>query len=125
MDNDEQGFALIELLVVVIIIGVLAAIAIPTFLRQKNAGYQATLQADLRNIAVEAETYHAKFGTYDGFEASPAFSVFQTSPTVILAMDAADSQADHYCIQASTNGQTWSIRTDPADAYTSLDESAC
>ena len=62
--RDEAGFTLIELLVVVIIIGILAAIAIPVFLNQRASAQNASIQSDLRNAAIEVETYYTTKQAY-------------------------------------------------------------
>src|SRR3954471_20459626 len=56
-EEGEGGFTLIELLVVIIIIGILAAIAIPTFLNQRKKGYDAQAKSDLKHIATMQETF--------------------------------------------------------------------
>src|SRR5206468_12707821 len=59
MVKNKKGFTLIELLIVVVIIGILAAIAIPKFAKTKEKAYLATMKADLRNLATYEESYAA------------------------------------------------------------------
>src|ERR1700716_3973336 len=55
----RNGFTLIELLMVVVIIGLLAAIAIPKFSNTKEKAYVASMKSDLRNLATAEEAYFA------------------------------------------------------------------
>jgi type II secretion system protein G len=64
MPNPRRGFTLVELLVVVVVIGVLAAIAIPKFQNSKGKANAASLKSDLRNIATAQEAYFYENSTY-------------------------------------------------------------
>ena len=55
--QNEEGFTLIEILVVILIIGILSAIAIPVFLNQRQTAADAKVVSDVRNIALATETY--------------------------------------------------------------------
>ena len=55
--NVKKGFTLIELLIVVVIIGILAAIAIPKFANTKEKAYIASMKSDLRNMVTAQEAY--------------------------------------------------------------------
>jgi prepilin-type N-terminal cleavage/methylation domain-containing protein len=59
MVRNNKGFTLIELLIVVVIIGILAAIAIPKFAKTKEKAYLASMKSDLRNMATYEESYAA------------------------------------------------------------------
>jgi type IV pilus assembly protein PilA len=65
--GDEGGFTLIELLVVILIIGILAAIAIPSFLNQKGKASDAAAKTQARTAETAAETYSTDHnGEYTG-----------------------------------------------------------
>ena len=62
--SSRSGFTLIELLIVVVIIGILAAIAIPKFASTKEKSFIVTMKSDLRNLVMAQEGYLADNGTY-------------------------------------------------------------
>jgi prepilin-type N-terminal cleavage/methylation domain-containing protein len=64
MKNIRKGFTLIELLIVVVIIGILAAIAIPKFANTKTKAYTAAMKSDLRNLVTAEESFFSDSGSY-------------------------------------------------------------
>jgi prepilin-type N-terminal cleavage/methylation domain-containing protein len=72
--RSSRGFTLIELLIVVVIIGILAAIAIPKFGSTKEKAYIASMKADLRNLVTAEESYFADNVTYTTTVANLAYS---------------------------------------------------
>lgn len=62
--SSKKGFTLIELLIVVVIIGILAAVAIPKFSKTKDRAARASGITDIRNLATSQEAYYADSNRY-------------------------------------------------------------
>jgi type II secretion system protein G len=84
---NRKGFTLIELLIVVVIIGILAAIAIPKFANTKEKAYLATMKSDLRNLLTAQEAYFGDNTAYTTGLPGTMYTVSTgvTGPTVTVA----------------------------------------
>jgi type IV pilus assembly protein PilA len=103
-DDVDGGFSLIELLVVIIIIGILAGIAIPIFLSQRQKGYQAADKSDLVNLANFEEIYLGDAATYGTIAAILAAEPkMQPSQGVTLSVVRFKS-SNSYCLSAQHSG---------------------
>ena len=70
---DNKGFTLIELLIVVVIIGILAAIAVPKFSATRHKAYFAAMKSDLKNLASQQEIYYSDEYSYTNNTTSLGF----------------------------------------------------
>jgi type II secretion system protein G len=76
---NRKGFTLIELLIVVVIIGILAAIAIPKFAATKDKAKLASVKTDVRNLMTAEEAYFSDYATYGTFAQLQVASNFSLS----------------------------------------------
>jgi prepilin-type N-terminal cleavage/methylation domain-containing protein len=79
----RRGFTLVELLIVVVIIGILAAIAIPKFQDSKGKAYASSLKSDLKNLSSSQEDH---FYTNETYSTNIGALNFKPSPGVVLTI---------------------------------------
>ena len=89
--RDNKGFTLIELLIVVVIIGILAAIAIPKFSATREKAYFAAMKSDVKNLASQQEIYYADHYSYSNSATNLSFT---NSEGVIVGIGASTSGWD-------------------------------
>ena len=101
-ERSEAGFTLIELLVVILIIAILAAIAIPVFLRQREKGWRAQVQSALKNAATAEESFATgNNGAYATTEAELDTEGYQANADVTLDMSTIAAGDTEFCIEAT------------------------
>jgi prepilin-type N-terminal cleavage/methylation domain-containing protein len=100
MPTFRKGFTLIELLIVVVIIGILAAIAIPKFGNTKSKAYIASMKSDLRNLVGVQESYFTDNNNSYAASTAALGTVFHSSSGVTITIGTAtmsgwDATASH------------------------------
>jgi len=109
--KNQKGFTLIELMIVIAIIGILAAIAIPQFSAYRQRSYNSAAQSDLKNATTAQEAYFVDEQTYASAIGSLIGTTFglYTSQNVTVTVVAADT--DSYTMEAfhASGNKTWQI----------------
>jgi type IV pilus assembly protein PilA len=107
--GNEGGFTLIELLVVVVIIGILTAIAIPTYVGQQDEAKDAAAKAQLRTAATSQQLYYAKHDEYATDATDLEAYGFRQGEQAVTVKAAG---ASTYCMQAPGGSGTFKITAD-------------
>ncbi len=105
LEGAEAGFTLIELMVVLLIMAILLAIAIPTFLGVKNGAEDRAAQSNLTNALTSAKASYANGGTYATAASLELSSLSSAEPNITFETGSATTGSNNIAVNVAADGQ--------------------
>lgn len=123
----RKGFTLIELLIVVVIIGILAAIAIPKFANTKSKAYVTAMKSDLRNLVTAEEAFFSDSSQYTSVIGNLKFqsSTGVSSPAIVTGAGYWTATVTHTQLPATQPCGISINTTNPTNAGAAEGEPSC
>ena len=133
LQNKEEGFTLIELMVVVLIIAILIAIAIPTFLGARKRAQDRAAQSNIRNVLTAEKTYYTDAQVYTASETDieaiePAIQIQAADPPTAVTgnnVSVVFTTPTVFIMAKSASGTCFYVKDDAASATQFAKSTTC